>query len=239
MASRRSTGAAAGWPGCSRPTAAGARSTPTTTPNGSTRSRSATSARLPTRPRADVTAHVVELLARGEGPRRSRSPRDRLPPGRAGGGRLLVRALGRQLRLRRRRCASGARGSRVLERPPGDPPGRRLARGAPERRRRLRRGLPLVRPRRGRRGLARARRVDAVADGLGAARAGRRRRGAARNALRGPSPGSAKTQKRNGGWDEAHFTGTGFPRDFLINYHLYREVWPVMALGRVRRALAE
>ena len=47
----------------------------------------------------------------------------------------------------------------------------------------------------------------------------------------------ARTQKRNGGWDEPYFTGTGFPRDFLINYHLYREVWPVLALGRVRRAL--
>ena len=45
-------------------------------------------------------------------------------------------------------------------------------------------------------------------------------------------------QRPDGGWDEEHFTGTGFPRDFLINYHLYREVWPVMALGRVRRALA-
>jgi squalene-hopene/tetraprenyl-beta-curcumene cyclase len=45
-------------------------------------------------------------------------------------------------------------------------------------------------------------------------------------------------QRSDGGWDEEHFTGTGFPRDFLINYHLYREVWPVMALGRVRSALA-
>jgi squalene-hopene/tetraprenyl-beta-curcumene cyclase len=47
-----------------------------------------------------------------------------------------------------------------------------------------------------------------------------------------------ENQKRNGGWDEDFFTGTGFPRDFLINYHLYREVWPVLALGRVRRARA-
>jgi squalene-hopene/tetraprenyl-beta-curcumene cyclase len=46
-----------------------------------------------------------------------------------------------------------------------------------------------------------------------------------------------ETQKQDGGWDEDYFTGTGFPRDFLINYHLYREVWPVLALGRVRRAL--
>jgi len=48
----------------------------------------------------------------------------------------------------------------------------------------------------------------------------------------------AENQRLDGGWDEDFFTGTGFPRDFLINYHLYREVWPVMALGRVRRALA-
>ncbi|HSK14785.1 MAG TPA: squalene--hopene cyclase [Gaiellaceae bacterium] len=47
-----------------------------------------------------------------------------------------------------------------------------------------------------------------------------------------------RNQRADGGWDEEHFTGTGFPRDFLINYHLYREVWPVMALGRMRRALA-
>ena len=57
-------------------------------------------------------------------------------------------------------------------------------------------------------------------------------------ARRAPSPGSAENQRPDGGWDEDFFTGTGFPRDFLINYHLYREVWPVMALGRVRRALA-
>jgi squalene-hopene/tetraprenyl-beta-curcumene cyclase len=48
----------------------------------------------------------------------------------------------------------------------------------------------------------------------------------------------AENQRPDGGWNEDFFTGTGFPRDFLINYHLYREVWPVMALGRVRRALS-
>jgi squalene-hopene/tetraprenyl-beta-curcumene cyclase len=47
----------------------------------------------------------------------------------------------------------------------------------------------------------------------------------------------AATQRSDGGWDEEHFTGTGFPRDFLINYHLYRIVWPAWALGRVRAAL--
>ena len=41
-----------------------------------------------------------------------------------------------------------------------------------------------------------------------------------------------ETQRPDGGWDEATFTGTGFPGDFSINYHLYRVVFPVMALGR-------
>ncbi len=45
------------------------------------------------------------------------------------------------------------------------------------------------------------------------------------------------SQTETGGWDEPYFTGTGFPMDFMINYHLYRDVFPVMALGRYRRAL--
>jgi squalene-hopene/tetraprenyl-beta-curcumene cyclase len=40
------------------------------------------------------------------------------------------------------------------------------------------------------------------------------------------------TQTPDGTWDEPWFTGTGFPGDFSINYHLYRLVWPLMALGR-------
>ncbi len=40
------------------------------------------------------------------------------------------------------------------------------------------------------------------------------------------------TQRTDGTWDEPWFTGTGFPGDFSINYHLYRQVFPVMALGR-------
>jgi squalene-hopene/tetraprenyl-beta-curcumene cyclase len=42
----------------------------------------------------------------------------------------------------------------------------------------------------------------------------------------------AETQREDGGWDEPWFTGTGFPGDFYINYHLYRLVFPVSALGR-------
>jgi squalene-hopene/tetraprenyl-beta-curcumene cyclase len=42
------------------------------------------------------------------------------------------------------------------------------------------------------------------------------------------------TQLPAGTWDEPQYTGTGFPGDFYINYHLYRLVFPVMALGRYR-----
>jgi squalene-hopene/tetraprenyl-beta-curcumene cyclase len=40
------------------------------------------------------------------------------------------------------------------------------------------------------------------------------------------------TQTPEGTWDEPWYTGTGFPWDFTINYHLYRLVFPVTALGR-------
>jgi len=42
-----------------------------------------------------------------------------------------------------------------------------------------------------------------------------------------------ETQRSDGSWDEPYYTGTGFPGDFYINYHLYRQIFPVMALGRV------
>jgi squalene-hopene/tetraprenyl-beta-curcumene cyclase len=41
-----------------------------------------------------------------------------------------------------------------------------------------------------------------------------------------------RTQREDGGWDEHRYTGTGFPGDFYIAYHLYRLVFPVWALGR-------
>ena len=42
-------------------------------------------------------------------------------------------------------------------------------------------------------------------------------------------------QTPEGTWDEPQFTGTGFPGDFSINYHLYRLVFPINALGRYVR----
>ena len=46
------------------------------------------------------------------------------------------------------------------------------------------------------------------------------------------------TQRRNGDWKEEHYTGTGFPTDFMIRYHLYRLHFPLLALGRLRERIA-
>ncbi|MGB2952335.1 MAG: squalene--hopene cyclase [Gaiellaceae bacterium] len=58
------------------------------------------------------------------------------------------------------------------------------------------------------------------------------------------APGAAANwlclaQRPDGDWDEVHYTGTGFPLDFMIRYHLYRLHFPLMALGRLRERLAE
>ncbi|HYX88406.1 MAG TPA: squalene--hopene cyclase [Gaiellaceae bacterium] len=45
-------------------------------------------------------------------------------------------------------------------------------------------------------------------------------------------------QRSNGDWEEAHYTGTGFPLDFMIRYHLYRLHFPLLALGRLRERLS-
>lgn len=41
-------------------------------------------------------------------------------------------------------------------------------------------------------------------------------------------------QRADGTWDEPYFTGTGFPRDFYLNYHMYRHLFPTMALAMDR-----
>ena len=45
-------------------------------------------------------------------------------------------------------------------------------------------------------------------------------------------------QRADGDWEEEHFTGTGFPLEFMIRYHLYRITFPLLALGRLRERLA-
>lgn len=47
------------------------------------------------------------------------------------------------------------------------------------------------------------------------------------------------SQKLDGTWDEDAFTGTGFPKFFMIKYHIYRNCFPLTALGRYRRLLLE
>ncbi len=47
------------------------------------------------------------------------------------------------------------------------------------------------------------------------------------------------TQRADGSWDEPQYTGTGFPSDYYINYHLYRLTFPIMALGRCLAAASE
>ena len=45
-------------------------------------------------------------------------------------------------------------------------------------------------------------------------------------------------QDENGDWNEEHYTGTGFPLDFMIRYHLYRLHFPLLALARLRERLS-
>jgi squalene-hopene/tetraprenyl-beta-curcumene cyclase len=40
-----------------------------------------------------------------------------------------------------------------------------------------------------------------------------------------------ETQRQDGGWNEALSTGTGFPKVFYLNYHLYRLYFPLLALA--------
>jgi squalene-hopene/tetraprenyl-beta-curcumene cyclase len=178
-------------------------------------------------PSADVTAHVVEMLAH-EGLAGTRQPAwDRVAVARAGARRLLVRPLGLQLRLRdwappcRRSSPPAYTGARTVRaRSP-------LARAGAERRRRLGRGHALLRRPDGwsARGESTA---SQTAWALLALHAAGEREGAAERGL----AWLADTQLESGTWDEPWYTGTGFPGDFYINYHLYRLVFPVTALAR-------
>lgn len=74
-------------------------------------------------------------------------------------------------------------------------------------------------------------RLHGLADGLGADGAAGRGEKDSKAVERGIE-WLASTQREDGSWDEPYFTGTGFPWDFSINYHLYRQVFPLTALGR-------
>jgi squalene-hopene/tetraprenyl-beta-curcumene cyclase len=46
-------------------------------------------------------------------------------------------------------------------------------------------------------------------------------------------------QNAEGRWVDGEFTGTGFPNHFYLRYHMYAHYFPLMALGRYRRRIAE
>jgi squalene-hopene/tetraprenyl-beta-curcumene cyclase len=46
-------------------------------------------------------------------------------------------------------------------------------------------------------------------------------------------------QNAEGRWEDLEFTGTGFPNHFYLRYHMYAHYFPLMALGRIRRRIAE
>ena len=45
-------------------------------------------------------------------------------------------------------------------------------------------------------------------------------------------------QNDSGSWDEAEFTGAGFPNHFYLRYHLYAHYFPLMALGRFQQRVS-
>jgi len=47
-----------------------------------------------------------------------------------------------------------------------------------------------------------------------------------------------RTQKKDGSRDEPHYTGTGFPRVFYLNYHMYRQYFPLIALTTYAKVMA-
>ncbi len=47
------------------------------------------------------------------------------------------------------------------------------------------------------------------------------------------------TQHSDGTWNEAEFTGTGFPGHFYLKYHLYQQHFPLTALGRYLSILTQ
>jgi squalene-hopene/tetraprenyl-beta-curcumene cyclase len=48
-----------------------------------------------------------------------------------------------------------------------------------------------------------------------------------------------EAQRSDGSWDEELATGTGFPKVFYLNYHLYKDYFPLLALASFVRRGAE
>jgi squalene-hopene/tetraprenyl-beta-curcumene cyclase len=48
-----------------------------------------------------------------------------------------------------------------------------------------------------------------------------------------------EAQRSDGSWDEELATGTGFPKVFYLNYHLYKDYFPLLALASFVKRRAE
>ena len=46
-------------------------------------------------------------------------------------------------------------------------------------------------------------------------------------------------QNLDGSWTEHETTGTGFPKVYYLEYTMYRNYFPLQALGNYRKALAD
>ena len=159
--------------------------------------------------------------------RAGQPPRGALAARQPGARRLVVRALGRQPRLRHRGRRARAGGRRASA-------ARRRASAAPSD------GSSATRTKTA--AGARTRAPTTTRAGSGAAPAPPPRPAWALLALHAAGERSqalargvewlVATQRADGSWHEPQYTGTGFPSDYYINYHLYRLTFPLMALGR-------
>ena len=162
---------------------------------------------------------------------RSRDPaRDRLPAPYPDAGGRLARALGRELPLRNLVGAPGARGGRDRGRRPHGRTRGAMARRRPEPGRGLGRDVRLLRRRstEGPRGLSGPSQTAWALLGLMAA-------GQATTPVvdRGIEF-LLRAQRTDGGWGDTLWNGTGFPRVFYLQYHLYAHYFPLWALGAWR-----
>jgi squalene-hopene/tetraprenyl-beta-curcumene cyclase len=46
-----------------------------------------------------------------------------------------------------------------------------------------------------------------------------------------------ETQQKDGSWEEKYSTGTGFPCVFYLRYDMYRNNWPLLAIGEYEELL--
>ena len=48
-----------------------------------------------------------------------------------------------------------------------------------------------------------------------------------------------RTQNADGSWTEHETTGTGFPKVFYLNYRMYRNYFPLLALAAFQKARSD